>query len=104
MSSETHELKKESKKYIGIGISLLFLTLMTVLVSKLNITLALAVFIALLIATLKGSLVASFFMHLVSEKKVIYVLLISTVFLFAIMMGLILVGHFDTYEGLTHVP
>ena len=93
----------ESKKYIVVGLTLLLLTVMTVTVSRLNLGLALAIFIALLIATLKGSLVASFFMHLISERKVIYVLLLSTGFLFLILMGLILAARFDVYEGLKRV-
>jgi len=96
-------MKKESKKYRWVGCSLILLTIVTVAVSHLNIGMTLAILIALLIATLKGSLVASFFMHLVSEKKIIYILLISTLLLFLIMIGLILMGQFDVYEGLKHV-
>ena len=93
----------ESKKYVWVGLSLLFLTVVTVTVNRLNVGLALAISIALLIATLKGSLVASFFMHLLSEKRVIYVLLLSTVLLFIILMGLILAARFSVYEGLQRV-
>ena len=93
----------ESKKYVWVGLSLLLLTVITVTVSRLNLGLALAIFVALLIATLKGSLVASFFMHLISEKKVIYGLLLSTLFLFIILLGLILAARFNVYQGLTRV-
>ena len=93
----------ESKKYVWVGFALFLLTAITVTVSRLNVGVALAIFIALLIATLKGSLVGSFFMHLVSEKKVIYILLLSTLLLFIILMGLILAGRFNVYEGLQHV-
>ena len=103
MTSGTPEMHKESKKYVWVGLSLLLLTAVTVAVRNLNLGIALAIFIALLIATLKGSLVASFFMHLLSEKKVIYILLLSTVFLFIVLMGLILLGRFDVYEGLKRV-
>jgi len=64
----------------------------------------LAVFVALLIATFKGSLVASFFMHLVSEKKTVHILLLATLLLFIVMMGIILMSRFDVYEGMKHVP
>ena len=93
----------ESKKYIVVGLALLLLTVTTVAVRNLNLGIGLAVLIALSIATLKGSLVASFFMHLISEKKVIYVLLLSTAFLFIVLMVLILAARFDVYEGLTRV-
>ena len=92
------------RKYFIVGFILLLLTVATVAANKLHAGVALAVFIALLIATLKGSLVASFFMHLVSERKAVLVLLVSTLFLFIVMMGLILIGRFDVYEGLQHVP
>ena len=93
----------ESKKYGWVGLSLLLLTVMTVTVSRLNLGFALAIFVALLIATLKGSLVASCFMHLASEKKVIYLLLLFTVLFLVVMMGLILAGRFDVYKGMTRV-
>lgn len=51
---------------------------------------ALTIFVALCIATIKGSLVAGFFMHLISERKAIYSILLATVFFFAAMMYLIL--------------
>ena len=94
----------ESKKYVWVGFTLLLLTAVTVAVRNLNLGIAFAISIALLIATLKGSLVASFFMHLLSEKRVIYALLLSTVLLFIILMGLILAARFNVYEGLKRVP
>ena len=69
-------------RYIIIGTSLLVLTVLTVWTSYFTVTVGVSVGIALLIATIKGSLVASFFMHLVSEKKLILVVLIVTVFFF----------------------
>ena len=104
MSLKTDDAQKESKKYVVVGLTLFLLTAMTVTISRLHVGIALAILIALLIATFKGSLVASFFMHLGSEKKMIYVLLLSTVFLFIVMMGLILFGRWNVYEGLRHVP
>ena len=52
-----------------------------------------AITIALLIASVKGGLVASYFMHLVSEKKVIYATLLLTVIFFAALMALPLFHH-----------
>lgn len=42
---------------------------------------ALTVAVALFIASVKAFLVAGFFMHLISEKKMIYGILAATVFL-----------------------
>ncbi len=49
---------------------------------------ALTVAIALFIACVKGFLVAGYFMHLISEKKMIYGILLATVFFFAGLMYL----------------
>ena len=97
-------MQKESKKYLGVGLTLLLMTAVTVAARQLNLGIALAILVALMIATFKGSLVASFFMHLASEKKAIYILLLSTLFLFIVLIALILVGRSNVYEGLTHVP
>jgi len=45
-----------------------------------------AIVIALVIACTKGFLVAGFFMHLLSEKKLIYSVLGLTVFFFAVLL------------------
>jgi caa(3)-type oxidase subunit IV len=41
-----------------------------------------AIIVALIIASIKGSLVASYFMHLISEKKLIFAALGLTVIFF----------------------
>ena len=42
---------------------------------------------ALIVAAIKGSLVACYFMHLISEKKVIYgVLVLTALFFFALLL------------------
>ena len=43
---------------------------------------------ALIIASIKGTLVACFFMHLLSEKKLIYAVLALTVVFFAFLIWL----------------
>ena len=75
-----------NNRYIIIGVSLLILTILTVWTSYFTATVGVSIAIALAIATLKGSLVASFFMHLITEKKLILVILFFTViFLFALI-------------------
>jgi hypothetical protein len=46
--------------------------------------------VALAIALVKGFLVAGFFMHLVSERIMIYTIMVATVFFFAGLMYLTL--------------
>jgi len=45
-----------------------------------------AIFVGLLIATIKGYLVAANFMHLNSEKKIIYWILLLTVFFLVLLL------------------
>ena len=75
-------------RYILIGTSLLVLTVLTVWTSYFTVTVGVSIVIALIIATIKGSLVASFFMHLVSEKKLILIVLIITVVFFIALIFL----------------
>ena len=62
--------------------SLLVLTGFTVGAYFLHLPTRAAITLALLIATIKGSLVAAWFMHLVSERKMIYWMLGLTAVLF----------------------
>ncbi len=102
-TADTQEIRKHVRKYVTVFIALLCLTLITVGISRLHLDVPLAIGVALLIATVKGGLVASYFMHLVSEKKVIYATLILTVVFFAALMSLPLFHHADpvVYH---HVP
>jgi cytochrome c oxidase subunit 4 len=64
------------------------LTLITVAISYLHLPLPMAVTVALLVATIKGSLVVCYFMHLISEKKLIYAVLGLTAVFFAALLAL----------------
>ncbi len=80
------EIKKETRGYILVFVVLAFLTVVTVGVSYLHLSVGLAIVLALFIATIKGSLVACFFMHLISERKLIYSVLILTATFFIFLM------------------
>jgi cytochrome c oxidase subunit 4 len=62
--------------------SLLVLTAFTVGAYFLHLPMRAAITLALLIATVKGTLVAAWFMHLVSERRMIYWMLGLTAVLF----------------------
>ena len=94
-----HDVKKEVQTYLFIFACLAFLTVVTVLVSRLHLGLAGNITVALIIATFKASLVACFFMHLVSEKKLIYGVLIMTFIFLAGLVILLLGGHHDIIMG-----
>lgn len=91
----THDIKKHVRKYVMVFAALMALTVVTVAVSYLNLGVAGAITVALIIATIKGSLVASYFMHLISEKKMIYATLILTVVFFVVLMWLPIFAHSD---------
>ena len=64
------------------------LTIVTVAISRLHLPVPLAVTVALLVAIVKGSLVACYFMHLISEKKLIYAVLALTAAFFVALLAL----------------
>ncbi len=94
-AAHAEDIKKHVRKYIMVFVALLGLTVVTVAVSYLNLSVVPAVIVALIVAAVKGTLVASYFMHLISEKKVIYFTLILTVFFFIVLMWLPLFAHSD---------
>jgi cytochrome c oxidase subunit 4 len=93
------EIKKETRGYILVFVALAALTVVTVAVSYLHLSVGPAIVLALFIATIKGSLVACFFMHLISERKLIYSVLILTVVFFIALMVLPLSSFMDHLAG-----
>jgi cytochrome c oxidase subunit IV len=79
-------IKKEIRRYLIVFGALAVLTIVTVAISQLHLPTWQAVALALVVATVKGTLVAAFFMHLVSERKLIYAVLALTVFFFGVLM------------------
>jgi len=89
------EIRKETRVYILVFVALAVLTLVTVGVSYLHLSFGAAVGLALFIASIKGSLVAAFFMHLISERKLVYAVLILTLVFFIALIFLPLGGYHD---------
>ena len=73
------------------------LTVVTVAVSYLDLSTPMAVGVALFIATIKGTLVAGYFMHLFSEKKLITAVLALTVAFFVVLLALPVLTHSDGF-------
>ncbi len=88
MAENLEELDQHVRTCIGIFVALLALTLITVAVSYLDLSVPATISIALSIALVKGSMVVSFFMHLISEKKLIFWSLSLTVIFFFVLMVL----------------
>ena len=72
------EIDKHVRTYVMVFATLLVLTAVTVAVSYLHLEVHQAIAVALVIATFKASLVALFFMHLISERQVILWILALT--------------------------
>ena len=90
-SGHAHDVKAEIRRFLIVGVALAVGTVVTVLASYINFgTPGANIIVALIIACIKGFLVAGFFMHLVSEKVMIYTILLATVFFFAGLMYLVL--------------
>ena len=93
--SDSHsiDIDKHVRTYILVLVSLMVLTLITVSVSYLHLPVHLTIAIALTVATIKGSLVACYFMHLISEKKLIYAVLALTAAFFVVLLALPTLTH-----------
>jgi cytochrome c oxidase subunit IV len=91
-----HHFEAHVRRYLYIFYALLFGTLVTVAASYIPFgNHAFNIAVALCIACGKAFLVAGFFMHLVSERKMIYGLLGFTVFFFLGLIFLTLSAYAD---------
>lgn len=87
--SSPAEIKKSVNRYLFVFGALIVGTVVTVAASFAPIeSVALTVAIALFIASIKGFLVAGYFMHLMSERKMIYGILAATLFFVVALMYL----------------
>jgi cytochrome c oxidase subunit 4 len=80
--------KSHLRQYYVVFVALLCLTAVTVGVSYLKLERPIAIAVALVIASIKAGLVAAVFMHLISEKKVIFAVLALTALFFALVLAL----------------
>jgi cytochrome c oxidase subunit 4 len=91
------DIDKHVRIYITVFVALMILTIVTVAVSRFHLPIPIAVTVALIVAIIKGSLVACYFMHLISEKKLIYAVLAVTAFFFVALMVLHVVTVHDGF-------
>jgi len=85
--------------YRNVFIALLFLTGVTVGASYIEFSsVNLGLFVGLLIACIKGFLVAANFMHLNDEKSFIYGILVMTVVFFFVLLTIPLSWHMSGYD------
>ena len=96
-SDHAADIDRHVRVYITIFVALMALTIVTVAISYLHLPVVIAVTVALLVATIKGSLVACYFMHLISEKKLIYAVLVLTALFFVALLVLPVLTVGNTY-------
>jgi cytochrome c oxidase subunit 4 len=101
MSDQTHSESHDNvahhvRRYLYVFVALIIGTIFTVWASYIHFpSREINIAVALVIASCKAFLVAGFFMHLVSEKKMIYGVLGFTAFFFVGLMGLTLWSYAD---------
>lgn len=88
MAASAHDVEKQVKMYLVVLISLAVLTGLTVWVSSWELAVIPAVALAMVIASIKGSLVASVFMHLLHERKAVFIMLLITLIFFVALLFL----------------
>jgi cytochrome c oxidase subunit 4 len=87
------DIDKHVRVYITVFVALMVLTIVTVAISRFHFPVPIAVTVALIVATIKGALVACYFMHLISEKRLIYAVLALTIVFFVALIALPVVTH-----------
>ena len=95
MHSDPAEVKKSVRSYITVFVALMVFTVITVAASRFHFAVPIAITIALIIATMKGSMVAGVFMHLSHEKQAIYGALLLTILFFIVLMFVPLLTSLD---------
>ena len=92
-------VEKHVRQYLIVFAALLVLTIVTVLASRIDIGMAGGIILAMIIAGVKGTLVAGVFMHLFSDKrKIVYVVLIYTGIFLLVLFLLTALSYGDTLD------
>ena len=95
MAHTPEEIQKHVKVYLFVFAALAIMTVVTVAVSYIDLPIYQAIAVTLFVASIKGGLVGAYFMHLISERKLIHYILILTFIFFAVLMSLPVLTDFD---------
>lgn len=99
MADNVEAIQKSIKLYIKIGLTLIFLSWVTVRLSYVELpTHSLNILAGMILATFKASLVALIFMHLNHERSLIYKILLFTVILAGVLFALFIFSHEDPLQ------
>lgn len=102
---DAEDVRRHVRQHIMIAVGLAIGTVTTLWTSQTHFgPFALNVAITLAIAAIQGFFVAGFYMHLLSEKKMIYCFLVFTAVFFVVMMGMTTWAHLpgSTYGTALH--
>jgi cytochrome c oxidase subunit 4 len=97
MSSDPAEIQKSVRSYIRVFVMLMIFTVITVAASRFHLAIPVGITVALVIAVMKGSMVAAVFMHLSHEKRWVYGTLLLTAAFFVVLL---LIPLFTSLDGL----
>jgi cytochrome c oxidase subunit IV len=86
MHSDPEAVRKSVRSYMTVFAMLMVFTVITVAVSRVHFAVPIAIGVALIIAIMKGAMVAGVFMHLSHERQAIYGTLILTFVFFLVLM------------------
>jgi cytochrome c oxidase subunit IV len=99
-----HDIQASIRRYLFVFGALIVGTIVTVGAYYIHIpSVAMTVALAMLIASVKAFLVAGYFMHLMSERKMIYGILGSTAFFFSVLMYLTVWAHGQAIPGTVYL-
>ena len=98
MHSDVDAVRKSVRTYMTVFAMLMIFTIITVAVASFNFSVPLAIAIALVIAGMKGAMVAGVFMHLSHEKQAIYGTLLLTVVFFLVLLFLPIFTYLDRVQ------
>ena len=96
-SDHAADIDKHVRIYITVFVALMVLTIITVAIARVHLPMPIAVALAMLVAGIKGTLVACYFMHLISERKLIYAVLALTAAFFVALLALPVLTHSNGY-------
>lgn len=87
MHSDPAEIRQSVRSYVNVFAMLMLFTVITVAASRFHLAVPVAITVALIIAAMKGSMVAAVFMHLSHEKRWVYgVLMLTAAFFFVLLL------------------
>lgn len=86
MHADHHDMSKSIRSYIMVFVALMVFTVITVAVTRLQFSVGMGIAVALIIASIKASMVAGVFMHLSHEKMWIYGSLLLTAAFFVVLL------------------